>query len=56
MLLVNEFDVDGADADEILGYEGDGGNFDDPDDEARFLRRGGRDGLKEQKENDVLEG
>jgi hypothetical protein len=29
--LVNEFDVDGADAGEVLGYEGDGDDDDDDD-------------------------
>jgi hypothetical protein len=33
MLLINEFDVDGADADEVLGYDGDGdGDGGDGDD------------------------
>jgi len=31
MLLINKFNVDGADAEEVLGYDSDGGN-DDKDD------------------------
>lgn len=31
MLLIDEFDVDGADADEVLGYDGDGDGDDGGD-------------------------
>jgi hypothetical protein len=31
MLLINKFNVDGADAEEVLGYDGDGGDNDEDD-------------------------
>jgi hypothetical protein len=40
--LVNEFDVDGADAGEVLGYEGDGDDDDDNNDDDND--GGGNDG------------